>query len=293
MTAMILSGKPVADTIEIRTRHSVEKIDDAGGSVTLVVIQVGNDQASNTYIRNKSKSCKRCGINTLTEKFDDDITQEELIECIHRLNERKEVTGILVQLPLPKHIDKDAVLQEILPSKDVDGFTYLNSGKLYTTGRESDSMRPCTAAGVIDMLDYYGVEIDGKNCVVVGRSNIVGKPTASLLLDRNGTVTICHSKTKDLKDVCKRADILICAVGKPKFFTVEYIKEGAVVIDVGINRDDNGKLCGDVDFDGVVDVAGAITPVPGGCGKMTVAELMSNCIAAWKLQNDCGVFDDE
>lgn len=293
MAAKILRGKIVAELNEAHARYLVDKIKSSCGDVTLVVVQVGNDPASSTYIKNKEKACERCGINTITEKFDDDITQEELIEYINHLNGNNDVTGILVQLPLPDHIDEEAVLQEIWPEKDVDGFTYMNAGKLYASKHGNDLLLPCTAAGIIDILDYYDIEIEGENCVVVGRSNIVGKPTASLLLDRNGTVTVCHSKTKNLKDICKQADILVCAIGKPKFFTKEYVKEGSVVIDVGINRDENGKLCGDVDFDDVIDVAGAITPVPGGCGKMTIAELMLNCAKAWELQNGYEVFANE
>lgn len=288
MTAKILKGKLIAEWIEAIARYNIKHID---GEVTLAVVQVGNNQASNTYIKNKEKACERCGINTITEKFDDDITQEELIEYIHHLNGNNDVTGILVQLPLPNHIDEEAVLQEIWSEKDVDGFTYRNAGKLYTSKHGNNLLLPCTAAGIIHLLEYYDIQIEGKNCVVVGRSNIVGKPTASLLLDKNGTITVCHSKTKNLKDICKQADILVCAIGKPKFFTKEYVKEGAVVIDVGINRDEDGKLCGDVDFDGVVDVASAITPVPGGCGLLTVAELMLNCVKAYKLQNgEVGVY---
>lgn len=282
MTAKILKGKLIAEWIEALARYNIKHIDD---EVTLAVVQVGNNQASNTYIKNKEKACERCGINAITEKFDDDITQEELIEYIRHLNGNNDVTGILVQLPLPNHIDEEAVLQEIWHKKDVDGFTYWNAGKLYTSKHNENRLLPCTAAGIIHLLEDYDIQIEGKNCVVVGRSNIVGKPTASLLLDKNGTVTVCHSKTKNLKDICKHADILVCAIGKPKFFTKEYVKEGAVVIDVGINRDEDGKLCGDVDFDDVIDVASAITPVPGGCGVLTVAELMLNCVKAYKLQN--------
>ena len=282
MTAKILKGKLIAEWVEALARYNIKHIDD---EVTLAVVQVGNNQASNTYIKNKEKACERCGINAITEKFDDDITQEELIEYIRHLNGNNDVTGILVQLPLPNHIDEEAVLQEIWPKKDVDGFTYWNAGKLYTSKHNENRLLPCTAAGIIHLLEDYDIQIEGKNCVVVGRSNIVGKPTASLLLDKNGTVTVCHSKTKNLKDICKLADILVCAIGKPKFFTKEYVKEGAVVIDVGINRDEDGKLCGDVDFDDVIDVASAITPVPGGCGVLTVAELMLNCVKAYKLQN--------
>lgn len=282
MTAKILKGKLIAEWIEALARYNIKHIDD---EVTLAVVQVGNNQASNTYIKNKEKACERCGINAITEKFDDDITQEELIEYIRHLNGNNDVTGILVQLPLPNHIDEEAVLQEIWPKKDVDGFTYWNAGKLYTSKHNENRLLPCTAAGIVHLLEDYDIQIEGKNCVVVGRSNIVGKPTASLLLDKNGTVTVCHSKTKNLKDICKHADILVCAIGMPKFFTKEYVKEGAVVMDVGINRDEDGKLCGDVDFDDVIDVASAITPVPGGCGVLTVAELMLNCVKAYKLQN--------
>lgn len=291
MTAKILKGRPVADEIEKYVKQDVDIIKSIGGDVTIAVIQVGDDQASNTYVRNKEKACERCGINTITERFDADMDwstlEPELIEYINHLNANNDITGILVQLPLPDMIREDAVLQTIWSCKDVDGFKYENAGKLYTGANIFDvyPLEPCTARGVMHMLHHYDIPISGKNCVVVGRSNIVGKPVASMLLDCDGTVTVCHSKTKNLKDICKQADILVCAIGQPKFFTREYIKNGAVVIDVGMNRDENGKLCGDVDFDDVVEIAGAITPVPGGCGLLTVAQLMENCVNAWYIQN--------
>ena len=290
MTAKILRGKPVANEIEKYVKEGVDIIKSIGGDVTLAVVQVGDDQASNTYVRNKEKACERCGINTITERFDADMDwstlEPELIEYINHLNGNNDITGILVQLPLPDMIREENVLQAISPSKDVDGFTYHNAGKMYTDKyHDAFSLKPCTADGVLSLLFHYDIPIEGKHCVVVGRSNIVGKPVASMLLQQNATVTVCHSKTENLKDICKQADILICAIGKPKFFTKEYVKDGAAVIDVGMNRDENGKLCGDVDFDNVVDVAGAITPVPGGVGVLTVAKLIENCVNAWHTQH--------
>lgn len=290
MAAKILNGRPVADMIERDVKQDVDRIRSIGGDVTLAVVQVGDDQASNTYVRNKEEACERCGINTITERFDADMDwsmlEHELIEYIDHLNGNNDITGVLVQLPLPDTIYEEDVLQAVSPSKDVDGFTYYNAGKMYTDKyNDVFSLKPCTADGIMSLLYHYDIPIEGKHCVVVGRSNIVGKPVASMLLRQNATVTVCHSKTENLKDICKHADILVCAIGKPKFFTREYIKDDAVVIDVGMNRDENGKLCGDVDFDDVIDVVGAITPVPGGVGVLTVAKLMENCVNAWYAQN--------
>ena len=243
----------------------------------LAVIQVGADPASSVYVRNKKKACEYVGIRSLAYELSEETTEEKLLELIRELNDRTDVNGILVQLPLPKHIDEEKVLDSISPLKDVDGFHPQNVGAL-CIGKPC--FESCTPAGVIQLLKRSGIEIAGKECVVVGRSNIVGKPMALLLLRENGTVTVAHSRTKDLKEVTKRADILVVAVGKPKMITAEYVKEGAVVIDVGINRDENNKLCGDVDYDSVFPVCEAITPVPGGVGPMTIAMLLHNCVSS-------------
>lgn len=245
------------------------------------MIQVGCGPASSVYVRNKKKACEYVGIRSLAYELPEETTEEKLLELIRELNDRTDVNGILVQLPLPKHIDEEKVLDSISPLKDVDGFHPQNVGAL-CIGKPC--FESCTPAGVIQLLKRSGIEIAGKECVVVGRSNIVGKPMALLLLRENGTVTVAHSRTKDLKEVTKRADILVVAVGKPKMITAEYVKEGAVVIDVGIHRNEENKLCGDVDFDSVEPVCSAITPVPGGVGPMTIAMLMNNCLESVSLQ---------
>ena len=277
----LLNGKQLADKIKDEVRDEVETMNGYGQNVCLAVIQVGDNQASSVYVRNKENACKYCGIQSAIFKLDEDISEEVLIEYIEDLNTNSNINGILVQLPLSKHIDEHKVIQAIAPEKDVDGFHEINVGKLMI-GEET--FVPCTAEGIIKLLIRNGIEIEGQNCVVVGRSNIVGKPTAIELLRHNGTVTICHSKTKDLKQICKGADILVCAIGKPKFFNREYIKEGSVVIDVGIHRQEDGTLCGDVDFEDVRDIVSAITPVPGGVGPMTVTMLMQNCVQAARNQ---------
>ena len=271
---VLLSGREVAEKIKDQLKNRVEQMAKSGRTPGLVIVQVGEDAASSVYVRNKAKSCDYVGIEHETINLPVDTTQKELIDIIDCLNESN-INGILVQLPLPKHISERAVLDRIDVAKDVDGFHVENAGRLIL-GNECTT--PCTPAGIIRILDYYGIEIAGKECVVVGRSNIVGKPMAAMLLQRNGTVTICHSKTQNLTEVCRRADILICAVGKPRFFNREYIKPGAVVIDVGIHRLEDGIICGDVDFDDVKDIVSAITPVPGGVGVTTVAMLMENCV---------------
>lgn len=277
----LLNGKELADKIKEEVKNEVEKMYyDDGKIVSLVVIQVGDDPASSTYVKNKHNACKYTNIISTEVKLDEDTSENELIEIIKTLNESNSVNGILVQLPLPSHINEHKVIQAIAPEKDVDGFHELNVGKLMI-GEET--FIPCTAKGIIELLIANDIEIEGKNCVVVGRSNIVGKPTAMELLRHNGTVTMCHSKTKNLKEICKTADILVCAIGKPKFFNKEYVKEGAIVVDVGIHRIENG-LCGDVDFDDVKDIVGAISPVPRGVGSVTVAMLMKNCVQAAKEQ---------
>ncbi len=276
----LLNGKELSDKIKDEIKLKVQKMKENGKDVYLAVIQVGDNPASSVYVGNKEKACEYCGIESRVIKLKEDTSEESLISIINLLNYTEFINGILVQLPLPKHINEQNVLQSILPEKDVDGFHELNVGKLILG---EDVLAPCTANGIVELLIENDIEIEGKNCVVVGRSNIVGKPTAMMLLQLNGTVTICHSKTKDLKKICKEADILVCAIGKPKFFNKEYIKEGAVVVDVGIHRTENG-LCGDVDFDDVKDIVSAITPVPKGVGAMTVAMLMYNCLQAAQMQ---------
>lgn len=281
--AKIIDGKKIAAQIKDELKEKVATYKKAGVEITLAVIQVGKDPASTVYVGNKKKACEYVGIRSLSYEMEETISQEELLNKIQELNERKDVNGILVQLPLPKHIDEDAVIRAIDPKKDVDGFHPQSVGAL-SIGEAG--FVSCTPAGIIQLLKRSGVAIAGKECVIIGRSNIVGKPIAMLLLRENGTVTVCHSKTSDLKSVTKHADILVVAIGKPKFITKEYVKEGAVVIDVGIHRNENNKLCGDVDFADVEPIAEAITPVPGGVGPMTIAMLMNNCVEAVKLQDE-------
>lgn len=273
----IIDGKAISAAIKEELKAKVEKLKAEGVSICLAVIQVGNDPASAVYVGNKKKACAYIGIDSLAYELPEETTQEKLLELIGELNAKKEVNGILVQLPLPKHIDEDAVIRAIDPKKDVDGFHPQSVGALCIG---QPGFVSCTPAGIIQLLKRSGIEIAGKECVVIGRSNIVGKPMALLLLRENGTVTVTHSKTRDLKEVARRADILIVAIGKPKMITREYVKEGAVVIDVGIHRNENNKLCGDVDYDDVAPICSAITPVPGGVGPMTIAMLMHNCVEA-------------
>ena len=280
--AKIISGKEVSAFLNQRTAEEVKLLNEKGISVSLAVIIVGDDPASKVYVNNKKKACEKLGIVSLEYALPENTTQQELLELINELNNRKDVNGILCQLPLPSHLDEESLINAISPEKDVDCFHPVNVGKLYTgTGK----LKPCTPAGVMAMLEYYNIDIKGKNCVVIGRSNIVGKPMAALLTAQNGTVTLCHSKTSDLKEHTRSADILVAAVGRPKFVTKDMVKDSAVVIDVGIHRMENGKLCGDVDFDEVEPVAGYISPVPGGVGPMTIAELMENTVTAAKIQN--------
>ena len=273
--AKIIDGKKISTQIKDELKEKVKELKDTGTEVCLAVIQVGNNPASTVYVGNKKKACEYVGIKSLAYELPEETTEKELLELIESLNERADVNGILVQLPLPSHIDEDKVIKTITPSKDVDGFHPQSVGAL-SIGQPG--FVSCTPAGIIQLLKRSDIEIDGKECVIIGRSNIVGKPMAMLLLRENGTVTVCHSHTPDLKAVAKRADILVVAIGKSKFVDAEYVKEGATVIDVGMDRDENGKLCGDVDFESVKDVAGAITPVPGGVGPMTIAMLMNNCV---------------
>ena len=251
-----------------------------GKNACLAVIQVGNDPASSVYVNNKKKGCEFIGIESLSYELPEETTEDELLDLIQKLNGDDKVNGILVQLPLPKHIDEDKVIQTITPSKDVDGFHPHSVGCLCIGQKGYVS---CTPAGIIQLLKRSNIEIAGKECVIIGRSNIVGKPMSLLMLRENATVTVAHSRTENLKEVCKRADILIVAVGKPKMVTADYVKEGAVVIDVGIHRNENNKLCGDVDFDDVAPHCSAITPVPGGVGPMTIAMLMNNCVESATL----------
>lgn len=280
----IIDGKKVSaqvkeavrlETLELREKHGI--------TPGLAVVIVGDDPASRVYVNNKKKACELVGFRSEEYALPAETTQQELLELVDTLNKKEDINGILVQLPLPKHLDDKAVIEAISPMKDVDAFHAVNVGKIMLG--EYDFL-PCTPAGVMEMLHSYEIPVEGKECVVIGRSNIVGKPMGMLLLHENGTVTICHSRTKNLKEVCLRADILVAAVGKPKFVTADMVKEGAVVIDVGMDRDENGKLCGDVDFENVKDKCSYITPVPGGVGPMTIATLMKNTIKACRLQNN-------
>ena len=273
----IIDGKAISAAIKDELKKEVA---EKNIKAVLAVIQVGNDPASTVYVGNKKKACAYIGIGSRSFELPEETTEEELLKLIDDLNNDDEVNGILVQLPVPKHIDEKKITAAISPDKDVDGFHPESVGRL-CIGREG--FVSCTPAGIIELLKRSNIEIEGKECVVIGRSNIVGKPMALLMLANNATVTVCHSRTKDLASICKRADILIAAVGKPKMITSKYVKEGAVVIDVGIHRMDNGKLFGDVDYDDVAEHTTAITPVPGGVGPMTIAMLMVNCVkaAAW------------
>ena len=277
----LIDGKAISTQIKEEVKRQVAALKQQGKEIALAVIQVGADPASSVYVNNKKKACEYVGIKSLSYELPEETTEDELLALIKKLNGMKECNGILVQLPLPKHIDEDKVIETIAPEKDVDGFHPQSVGAL-CIGRPG--FVSCTPAGIIQLLKRTGIEIAGKECVVIGRSNIVGKPMALLLLRENGTVTVAHSKTKDLQKICKRADILVVAIGKPKFITKEYIKEGAVVIDVGIHRGENNKLCGDVDFEDVKELCSAITPVPGGVGPMTIAMLMHNCLESANMQ---------
>lgn len=279
----IIDGKAISAQIKDELKDKVALMTEQGVEVALAVIQVGCDPASTVYVGNKKKACAYIGIRSLAYELPEETTEEELLHLVDELNARKDVNGILVQLPLPKHIEEEKVLNRIAPLKDVDGFHPQNVGAL-CIGKPG--FVSCTPAGIIQLLKRSGIEIAGKECVVIGRSNIVGKPMALLLLRENGTVTVAHSRTKDLKEVTKRADILVVAVGKPKMVTAEYVKDGAVVIDVGIHRNEQNKLCGDVDFESVAEKCSAITPVPGGVGPMTIAMLMNNCVESVKLQQE-------
>ena len=277
--ANIIDGKAVSAQVKEDIRIETEKLKAQGIEIGLAVVIVGNDPASQVYVRNKEKACEAVGFNSYKYALPEETTEQELLALVDKLNNDDKVDGILVQLPLPKHLDDKMIINNIRPDKDVDAFHPVNVGKIMIGDY---SFLPCTPAGVMELIKSTGTQIDGKECVVIGRSNIVGKPQAMLLLHQSGTVTICHSKTKDLKAVASRADILVAAVGRAKMITADYVKQGTVVIDVGMNRDENGKLCGDVDFESVKDKAGYITPVPGGVGPMTIAMLMKNTLTAGK-----------
>ncbi|HIR11480.1 MAG TPA: bifunctional methylenetetrahydrofolate dehydrogenase/methenyltetrahydrofolate cyclohydrolase FolD [Candidatus Fimenecus excrementavium] len=285
--AVILDGKAVSAKVKEEVKEEVEALKKQGVSVGLAVIIVGNNPASRTYVNNKKKACEAAGILSEEYALPEETTQEELLALVEELNHKDSINGILCQLPLPKQLDEEAVIAAISGKKDVDAFSAVNVGHIMIGDY---SFLPCTPAGIMEILRHYNIDVAGKECVVIGRSNIVGKPMAMLLLHQNGTVTICHSKTKNLKDVTSRADILVAAVGIPHFVTADMVKDGAVVIDVGMDRDENGKLCGDVDFAAVEPKASYITPVPGGVGPMTIATLLKNTVTAAKQQN--GIKDE-
>ena len=279
--AKLLMGKEVSARIKAELKTEVENLKKEGINPGLAVIIVGEDPASQIYVRNKERACEECGIYSEKYALPAETTQEEQLKLIDELNNKSSISGILVQLPVPKHIDEKTIINAIAPNKDVDAFHPVNVGKIMVGNYD---FVPCTPAGVMELIKESGIDVSGKECVIVGRSNIVGKPQAMLLLHQNGTVTICHSKTKNLAEKTKNADILVAAVGIPNFIKGDMIKKGAVVIDVGINRLENKKLCGDVEFESAEKVAGAITPVPGGVGPMTIAMLMNNCLESVSLQ---------
>lgn len=279
--AKLIDGKAVATEVHEQVKRDVERLERKGITPGLAVILVGDDPASHTYVNNKKKACEKVGIYSEEYALPASTTQEELLRLVEQLNHKSDIDGILVQLPLPSGLDEHEVIRAINPDKDVDAFHAENVGKIMIGEFQ---FLPCTPAGVMELLHHENISVSGKNCVVIGRSNIVGKPMAMLLLHEHGTVTVCHSRTQNLKEVCSQADILVAAVGKAKFVTADMVKENAVVIDVGMNRDENGKLCGDVDFEQVEPKASYITPVPGGVGPMTIAMLLKNTITAAKYQ---------
>ena len=281
--AKIIDGKKISQEIRDELKKEAAALKEQGKEASLAVIQVGSDPASSIYVNNKKKACAYVGIRSVSYELPSETTQEELLGIVRELNDREDIQGILVQLPLPAQIDEDAVIRAISPQKDVDGFHPESVGRMCIGEK---GFLSCTPAGIIQLLKRSGVELEGKECVVIGRSNIVGKPMALLLLRENATVTVAHSRTRNLKEICRRADVLVVAVGKPRLITREYVKEGAVVIDVGIHRDAENKMCGDVDFADVEPVAGAITPVPVGVGPMTIAMLMNNCLEAIRSRQE-------
>lgn len=281
--AQIINGKQVSQQIRDELKEEAGRLAEAGKTACLAVVQVGNDQASTVYVNNKKKACAYVGIRSEAYELPESTSQDELISLIHKLNDDRNVNGILVQLPLPSHIDEDEIIRTISPDKDVDGFHPVSVGRLWIGEK---GFLSCTPAGIIQLLKRSGISLEGKECVVIGRSNIVGKPMAALLLRENATVTVAHSRTRNLKEITRRADIVIVAIGKARFITKEYIREGTVVIDVGMHRDENNHLCGDVDFAEVEPIASAITPVPGGVGPMTIAMLMNNCVETIRPQEE-------
>ncbi len=280
--ANIIDGKIVSANVKQQVKLENQKLMDMGITTGLAVVIVGDDPASRVYVNNKKKACELVGFKSFEYALPQETTQSQLLELVQALNQDDNINGILVQLPLPKHIDETAIIDAISPDKDVDAFHPINVGKIMVGDY---AFLPCTPAGVMELIKSTGVDLTGKDCVVIGRSNIVGKPMAMLLLHSNGTVTICHSKTKDLKSICLNADVIVASVGRPNFVTADMVKQGAIVIDVGINRMADGRLCGDVDFAEVSKKAGYITPVPGGVGPMTIAMLMKNTLTASKLQH--------
>ena len=278
----IIDGKVISAAVKERVKKGVAELNEKGITVGLAVIIVGEDPASKIYVANKKKACEALGIISEEYALPESTTEEELLALVDELNRKKSINGILCQLPLPRHLDEKLIINSILPEKDVDAFHPANVGRIMIGDYD---FVPCTPAGIMEMLAYENINPEGKTCVVIGRSNIVGKPMAMLLLHKNGTVTVCHSKTQNLKEICSKADILVAAVGKAKFVTADMVKEGAVVIDVGMNRVD-GKLFGDVDYESVKEKASAITPVPGGVGPMTIAMLMQNTLTDAKRQNN-------
>lgn len=282
MKAQLIDGKLISAEIKAEAAEEAAALKEQGIEPCLAVVLVGDNSASKVYVSNKQKACEAVGIKSVSHVLPEATTEEELLNLIDELNADKSVHGILVQMPVPKHIDDRKVIMAISPDKDVDCFHPVNVGYLHTGAK---GFLPCTPAGIIELIKRSGHSIAGKNCVVIGRSNIVGKPVAMLLMQENGTVTICHSKTQDLAGICRGADIIVSATGKVDTVTADMVKEGAIIIDVGMNRNAEGKLCGDVDFENVKEVAGAITPVPGGVGPMTIAMLMKNCNTAARIQN--------
>lgn len=279
MSAKIIDGKKISEELRHSISEAVKNAEAGTRAPGLAVIIVGNNPASRIYVNNKKKACEVCGFYSVEYDLDENAEEKELLELIEKLNKDETIDGILCQLPLPKHIDENKVIDAISPEKDVDGFSPVNTGNLLSG---KPCFAPCTPAGVVEMLKYEGIEISGKHCVIVGRSNIVGKPAALLMLQENATVTVCHSKTKNLAEEVRRADIVIAAIGRANFITADMVKEGAVVVDVGINRLENGKVTGDVDFEAVKEKASYITPVPGGVGPMTITMLMKNTLQSWK-----------
>lgn len=281
--AKLIDGKVISAAVKAEVAAEVAALKEKGITPGLAVIIVGEDPASKVYVANKEKACEQIGMLSYKYALPENTTEQELLALIAKLNADSKVNGILCQLPLPRHLNEELIINSIIPEKDVDAFHPQNVGKIMIGNYD---FLPCTPAGIMEMLKYENIDIEGKECIVIGRSNIVGKPMSMLLLHKNGTVTVCHSRTKNLKEVCKRADILVAAVGRANFVTADMVKEGAVVIDVGINRLENGKLCGDVNFAEVEPIASHITPVPGGVGPMTIATLMKNTLTAAKKQNN-------